>query len=241
MLIAQAWPLPHTWLQSCHDHRMIPNSPENHPDPKTAVLEALARLGARFPLEQRIHAAPPPVRAAYAQVLAQWLRAIPPSAAAFDTGALAALVKLDAVVMEEHGLGCYPFSSVDTGIRVTLPTGTINAMCAIDALAIARLARARTRIDATCITCAATIAFQVEENGGLDHDQAKMARVIWQHAGTTHTSCSQGLCRSIRFLCRTCPQPETGECFTLPQAAAIGNAFFRFQSALLASDAGPAT
>jgi Alkylmercury lyase len=241
MLIAQAWPLPHTWLQSCHNQRMIPNSPENHPDPKTVVLEALARLCTRFPLEQRIHAAPQSVRAAYVQVLAQWLRAIPPSAAAFDTGVLAALVKLDAVVMEEHGLGCYPFSSVDTGIRVALPSGTINAMCAIDALAIARLARARTRIDATCTSCAATIAFQVEENGGLDHDQVEMARVIWQHAGDTHTSCSQGLCRSIRFLCRACPQPEDSECFTLPQAAAIGNAFFRFQSALLAAHAGPAT
>jgi Alkylmercury lyase len=219
---------------------MIPNSPENHPDPKTAVLEALARLGARFPLEQRIHAAPPPMRAAYAQVLAQWLRAIPPLAAAFDTGVLAALAKLDAVVMEEHGLGCYPFSSIDTGIRVTLPTGTVNAMCAIDALAIARLARVHTHIDAKCTSCAATIAFQVMENGGLDHDQAEMARVIWLHAGSAHTSCSQGLCRSIRFLCRTCPEPETGECFTLPQAAAIGNAFFRFQSALLAAHAIPA-
>jgi Alkylmercury lyase len=220
---------------------MIPSSPENHPDPKTVVLEALARLRVRFPLEQRIHTAPPPVRTAYAQVLAHWLRATPPSAAAFDTGALAALVKLDAVVAEEHGLGCYPFSSVDTGIRVALPSGTINAMCAIDALAIARLARARTRIDATCTSCVATIAFQVEENGGLDHDQVEMARVIWQQAGTTHTSCSQGLCRSIRFLCRACPEPETGECFTLPQATAIGNAFFRFQSALLAAHAGPAT
>jgi len=181
------------------------------------------------------------VRAAYAQVLAHWLRTTPPSASAFDTGALAALMKLDALVAEEHGLGCYPFSSVDTGIRVTLPTGTVNAMCAIDALAIARLARVRTRIDATCTTCAATIVFQVEENGGLDHDQADMARVVWQHAGTTHTSCSQGLCRSIRFLCRACPEPVASECFTLPQAAAIGNAFFRFQSTLLAEHAGPAT
>jgi hypothetical protein len=114
-------------------------------------------------------------------------------------------------------------------------------MCAIDALAIARLARAAVRIDATCTVCGTTIILHVEENGGLDHDQVEMAHVIWQDAGTTHTSCSQGLCRSIRFLCRACPPPECGEHFTLPQAAAIGNAFFRFQSALLAAHAGPAT
>jgi len=220
---------------------MIPNLSINRPDPKTVVLDALARLRAVFPLEARILAAAEPVCATYAQVLTHWLRATPSSAAAFDADALAALVRLDTVVLEEHGLGCYPFSTVDTGIHVTLPGGTVNAMCAIDALAIARLTRARTRIDAACTTCGASIGFEVEENGGLDHDQVEMARVIWQHAGTTHASSSQGLCRRIRFLCRTCPQPEAGECFTLPQAAAIGNAFFRFQSALLAAHAGPET
>jgi hypothetical protein len=39
-------------------------------------------------------------------------------------------------------------------------------------------------------------------------------------------------------LCGTCPKPEADEHFTLPQAAAIGNAFFRFQAALLATHGG---
>jgi len=202
--------------------------PSRH-DPKAKVLEGLARLRAQFPLEQRLHAAPEQVRATYADVLTHWLRATPPPVSAFDAITLAALVKLDAVVPEEKGLGCYPFSTIDTGIHVSLTGGPVHAMCAIDALAIARLARARIRIDAACATCGTTIDLHVEENGGLDHDQVEIAHVIWQDAGTTQTSCSQGLCRSIRFLCRACPPPECGEHFTLPQAAAIGNAFFRFQ------------
>lgn len=214
--------------------------PKDRTPAQARVLEGLAHLRALFPLEQRIHASPQPVRAAYARVLAHWLRATPPSAAAFDTNALAALAKLDAVVPGEQGLGCYPFSSIDTGIRVTLPGGAVNAMCAIDALSIARLARASIHIEANCVACNSAIACRVEENGGLDHDQVEMARVVWQHTVDTHTSCSQGLCRNIRFLCRACPEPETGEHFTLPQAAAIGNAFFRFQSALLAAHAGRA-
>ncbi len=231
--------------------------PQDRADAKTQVLNGLARLRAAFPLEQRLLDAAPAARATYVQLLRYWLRALPPPSAAFDNKLLVQLAQLDAVVPEEHGLGCYPFSCVDTGIHVTLPTGTVNAMCAIDALAIARLARARTQIDAACTTCGTSIAFEVEENGGLDHDQVEMARVIWLHAGTTDTSCSQGLCRRIRFLCRACPQaeelllrlphfrhpwrsPEAGEHFTLPQAAAIGNAFFRFQSALLAEHAGAA-
>ncbi len=199
--------------------------------------------------------AAPAARAAYAQLLHHWLRARTPSSTAIDAELLAELARLDAVVPEQYGLGCYPFSSVDTGIRVTLPGGAVHAMCAIDALAIARLARAPTHIESSCVACGSAIACRVVENGGLDHDQAEMARVVWQHTGNTHTSCSQGLCRNIRFLCRACPEaeepllrlphfrhpwrsPENGEYFTLPQATAIGNAFFGFQSALLAARAG---
>ncbi len=217
--------------------RMTPNPLQDRADPKTAVLEALARLRAAFPLEQRIRDATPVVRATYAQVLTHWLRAMPPSTCALNTGALSALVRLDAVVADEYGLGCYPFSTHNTGIRVSLPNGTIHAMCAIDALAIARLARVRTGIDASCASCGATVAIRVEENGGLDHEQAEATRVIWQHAGDAHTSASLGLCRHIRFLCNACPVPEASEHFSLPQAAAIGNAFFGFQTVLLAAHA----
>ena len=96
------------------------------------------------------------------------------------------------------------------------------------------------RIHPACASYAAAIAFPVEENGGLGHDQTEMARVIWRQAGGAQTSCSRGLCRQIRFLCRACPEPQASECFTLPQAAAIGNAFFHFQPALLAAHTGQA-
>ena len=214
--------------------------PKDRTPAQARVLEGLAHLRAAFPLEQRILNAAPAVRAAYAQLLHHWLRGQTPPSAAIDAELLAELARLDAVVPEVRGLGCYPFSSVDTGIRVTLPGGTVHAMCAIDALAIARLARASIHIESNCVACGSAIACRVEENGGLDHDQVEMARVVWQHAVITHGSCSQGLCRNIRFLCRACPEAETGENFTLPQAAAIGNAFFRFQSALLAAHDGRA-
>jgi len=220
---------------------MALTTPMNHTPAQARVLEGLARLRTLFPLEERLRHAPQPVHVAYAQLLGAWLRAQPSAAATLDTGALAALAALDAVVQEEQGLGCYPFSTIDTGIRVTLPGGVVNAMCAIDALAIARLARTCTRIQSLCAACAASITILNEENGGLDHDQVDVARVIWQDAKPTQSSCSQGLCRHIRFLCPACAVPETGELFTLPQAAAIGNAFFRFQQTLLTEQNGQAT
>jgi len=143
------------------------------------------------------------------------------------------LARLDAIVPEKYGLGCYPFSARDTGILVTLPAGAVNAMCAIDALAVARVAGVAVQVHAACETCGTPVSCRVQENGGLDHDQADRARVFWQGACATEGSCSQGLCRNIRFLCAACAAPGAGDVYTLPQAAAIGNAFFGFQQALL--------
>lgn len=231
-------PLAHTGLPLRYDRRMTSSIVKNRPDPKTVVLDALARLRALFPLEARLLAASATTRKVYAQVLAQWLQTPPPIASAFDADALAQLLGFDAVVVEDQGLGCYPFSTNTDRPRVTMGNRVVHAMCAIDALAIARLARTRTRITAECMICAAPIALVVEENGGFDHDQVELARVVWQQADVLHNSCSQGLCRNIRFLCPTCPDPEASQCFSLPQAAAIANAFFRFQSPLVATHQG---
>lgn len=211
---------------------------KNPPDPKSVVLDALARLRALFPVEARILAASAATRKVYAQVLAQWLQAPPPIASAFHAEAITQLLGFDAVVLEDQGLGCYPFSTDTNRPQVTMGNRVVHAMCAIDALAIARLARTRTGIAGQCRSCDAPIALVVEENGGLDHDQVELARVAWQQTQVLSSSCSQGLCRNIRFLCPTCQQPEASEVFSLPQAAAIANAFFRFQLPLLAEPRG---
>lgn len=197
---------------------------------RTAVVDGLERLRAAFPLEARVRGASPAAQAAYRGVLRAWLGAAAPQAAGLAADALAELLRLDAVVAEPGGLGCYPFSARDTGIAVRLAGGAVNAMCAIDALAVARLAGAPARIDGRCETCGTALAVEIEANGGLDHDQAQLARVVWFRAGGTHGSCSRSLCRNIRFLCPGCPPASPGDLYTLPQAAAIGNAFFAFQA-----------
>jgi len=219
--------------QSGNDPGMTPSVSNHRTETRSAVLDALARLRTLFPLEARLRSLSPEVRAAYTALLQQWLRAAPPLASAIDSRALSELTRLDAITPEDQGLGCYPFSAHDTGIGVTLPAGTVNAMCAIDALAVARIAGAAVQIHAACESCGTAVACRVEANGGLDHDQAERARVFWQATCSTHGSCSQSLCRNIRFLCTACAAPGAGEVYTLPQATAIGNAFFGFQHALL--------
>lgn len=208
----------------------------NRAELRNAVLTALERLRGVFPLEQRLTTVDAEARRGYAAILRQWLGGAVPQARDVPPVVLATLKQIDAVVATEAGLGCYPFSARTTGISVTLPQAVVAAMCAIDALAIARLAGARALVSAKCVLCHGPIQCRVEDNGGLDHDQADVARVVWLAAINPAASCSQGLCRALRFLCPDCRTPAGSESFTLPQATAIGNAFFAFQRALLRAE-----
>lgn len=209
------------------------NLPANRTQLKHAVTSALARLRVQFPLEARLAAAGDDERRAYKRVLEQWLQSTLPMPGLLAAEHLAALIRLDAVVATGEGLGCYPFSARPTGIDVRLPRGTVPAMCAIDALAIARLAGSPVSIAAGCAICGGAITCRVEADGSLDHDQAEVARVLWRNAAPTQGACADHLCRNLLFLCPNCEPPAGDECFTLPQATVIGNAFFSFQLALL--------
>jgi hypothetical protein len=204
---------------------------------RSVVLDGLDRLRAAFPLEARLLNADDALRGDYRTVLNHWIRGQVPPAALLPPERLAALQQLDAVVPDAQALGCYPFSARATGITVHWPattaTGTAAAMCAIDALAVARLVRAAVQIDSGCEQCGQTLSVRVEANGGLDHDQAERAQVAWLTHRSGQTSCSQWLCRRIRFVCNDCHPAEGSTRFTLPQAAAIGNAFFAFQQQFL--------
>ena len=208
----------------------MPTKPLTTPaDSKTTVLAALARLRAALPLEARLLAAPESIRVKYAQILSYWLNATVPPVSVIESAMLDTLVQLDAVVLEEQGPSCYPFSNTDNGMRVTWSASTVHACTAFDALAIARRVRATTRVDAACLVCGAAIACQVLENGGLDHDQVDAARVVWLAGPATDAAR-----RHIRFLCNSCAPPQASECFSLPQATAIANAYYGFQTTLLA-------
>ncbi|MDH4134025.1 MAG: alkylmercury lyase family protein [Gammaproteobacteria bacterium] len=206
----------------------------NRPEARQAALDGLARLRAAFPLETRIETAGQSHVREYTRVLTEWLRARVPPINFISTESSAALIALDAIVADELGLGCYPFSARPTGIVVTLPAGPVHAMCAVDALAIARLAESAITIDAPCAVCANPLHLRVEANGGLEHDQVERARVIWKAACHAPGSCSSNLCRSLLLLCPACEAPAGSTVYTLPQATMIGNSFFGFQRRLIA-------
>ena len=201
---------------------------------KAQVLLALDALRCLFPLEQRLKNATAAQRHAYNTILTAWMGGRTPVAALAETTSVQELARLDALVVGTEGIGCYPFSAKESAIQVAFHSVSVHAMCAFDALAIARLVAMETRITSVCAVCHTHLACTVEANGALPHDQAQAPRVIWRAEARAGEHCSLSLCRYIQFICPNCQAPDSAQLFTLAQASVIGNAFFSFQRTLLA-------
>ncbi len=197
------------------------------------ALLFLDKLRTAFPLEQRIEQAAAATRNAYGRVLIHWIEGKIPALDLLSPVELQSLSELDAIVPGAGGIGCYPFSIDDRGIRVRLGHHCVSAMCAIDALAMARLARTVSMVEARCVNCLNPVTCEVQADGSLQHEACGAVRVLWRNSVRNTHSCSDGLCRDLIFLCQRCMPPDGGECLTLPQATAVANAFFRFQHRLI--------
>lgn len=204
---------------------------------KASVLDAIEKLRNAFPLQRRIEAAPPAVRAGYAEVLRAWLReGKPPPVHIVATPLFQALYALDAVVFDEHVLGCYPFSARDRGVHVHYvdhPGTSVHAVCALDALAIPRLSRHAARVTARCAICRCHLSIDIEASGSLEHSNSLGTRVMWQRDARYGVRSCHGICTAIEFICRYCTPMPDALTFSLPEAAAVANAFFAFQRRLL--------
>lgn len=211
-------------------------SNESRLELKAAVKRALQKLGDEFPLQARIEGAQPTLQAAYAGILGHWVReAAPPAAVIVPQAVLDALSAMDAIVSDEQGIGCYPFSARKTEICVHFSRQSVHAMCAIDALAIPRMVRRASRITARCAVCRCHLACAVAANGSVETEDQnpEAARVVWEPGAGGGQACCIRLCAGIGFVCRHCTASPGALTFSLPQAAAVGNAFFAFQRRLL--------
>lgn len=201
---------------------------------KAAVLRAMQTLREVFPLQQAVEGANPALRATYARVLSHWAQqGTPPPRDLASNAAIQELVALDALVIDECGIGCYPFSARDTGIHVDFAGHRVAAMCAIDALAIPRLVRHTSRVMARCAVCRCHLEYVVAANGSLDGGNPQGVRVVWYADAVADGACCHIPCPGIRFVCRHCAELPGATGLSLPEAAAVGNGFFAFQRRLL--------
>jgi hypothetical protein len=201
---------------------------------RTAVLLAIQDLKEAFPLQQKLEQADTSLQQAYAGALTHWIRhGVPPAKEYAPAPLLAALHEIDAIVVDEHGIGCYPFSARHTDIQLNYAGMSVHALSAIDALALPRLVAQEARITSRCFACRCHITCSVEANGSVDGGYSEGLRVVWISKAATGAG-RYCLCEEIAFICAHCEMPREAVTFTIPEAAVIGNSLFSFQKRWLA-------
>lgn len=128
----------------------------------------------------------------------------------------------------------YPWSTSPSGHRVAIGAHALWALCAIDALAAARMYRTDASIDSACIYCATRIYVATALRGRALRTMSPPDAVVWYglaFAGCAAASC----CPSIVFLCSDAhleawlssrsPRPE-GVRLSMVEALEVGGAIF---------------
>ncbi len=196
----------------------------------TSITQGIERLRREFPLQARIEAAEIAARAAYRIVLQAWLEnGAAPQPHIIPLHCLNQLVELDALAVTESGLGCYPFSAVETGISVEYGSHRVNAMCAIDALAIPFLANTAATIIAACSICDLPVTVHADASGQITRNVPAGVQVAYRKLSQEHVACCNDLCPGIVFVCAECAAAAGESGMSVADAAAVGRQFFGFQ------------
>ena len=94
----------------------------------------------------------------------------------------------------------YPFANTPTEHRVQLYRQLVHAVCAIDALGIARMFGTNTRIESCCRACGGRIEVRTAQNGkALGHYRPAEAFVWYDFAYAQAAAAS--CCPAIAFFC----------------------------------------
>lgn len=148
------------------------------------------------------------------------------------------LVSRDLVVRDKGTgdvVGAYPLTTQATEHRVTLPQGTVHAICAVDALGAGAMFGADVAIESRCRACGAAIRIATKEGGTtLDH-VAPSTTVVWSGIRYKDGCAATSICTTIAFFCtdahleewRELNHPDTkGYRLTPDEAMQVGRAVF---------------
>lgn len=225
----------------------------------TDVLQSLTHLQNLLPLKKRQEALAPPLRMVHRAVLRSLAESGKPPRQAEIAAmlgskqsaihALATLGKNDLVILnapvtldekthqlvapkEIEVIGAYPMTTEKTPHTVAIYGHPVNAMCAVDALAMSLMFGQETRIESRCHVTGTPIRIRQKGREILDANPSPEIRVgiRWQSAccGAAHTLCTEMVFLKDAETARAWREtdPASIELFTLPEAIELGEAFF---------------
>ena len=207
------------------------------------LQNALDHLNEILPLRARQEQCPPPVKTLHQQILSSFVthgrvltKAEMAEIVADVPAALAQLHQYDMITISAAGdlIGAYPFTTSNRGHAVQVNGRQLYAMCALDALAIAPMFQAHSRISSRCSVTAAPIAISMVGEMVQHADQTADIYVgIGWTAANGSSCCADSLCTEMIFLRdqRVAEQwlsdhTEGREIFTLAEAIQFASRFF---------------
>lgn len=218
-------------------------SPPLRPDclPMTTIDRGLERLGGRLPLAERQRALPPRHAVIHRAILDSFARrgAAPARpelvemAGADPDVALERLAADDLVVLDGGTVvGAYPFTLESTPHRLVVEgTVEINAMCSLDAVAVAPMFDCDVEIRSSCAITGAPIRIRQRGSSVLDAEPSGLRLGIrWLQP----TGCAaHSMCREMVFLSdlETAatwrgPDPDAAGIYDLTEGVEFGERFF---------------
>jgi len=207
------------------------------------VEKALARLIGVLPLKEKQLGCGPEARDLHRRVLRSFVdRGIILSRS--EMAELVADVDQAATVLKENDMvvfscggepiGAYPFTMEDREHKVRVGGHTVNAMCALDALAVSPMFDMKTEISSNCRATGSPVFIRqsglIIENAGEAGDIR--FGIVWG-AASSCSCCANSLCMEMMFLRdgRVAEEwlsvdPGNREVFTLAEAVEFGARFF---------------
>jgi hypothetical protein len=173
------------------------------------IDRAVERLERNLPLRHNQMNLPQPLRRLHQSILRHYLEhGIAPRADELDYAGdcQSAIAKLGAekvIVLDSCGAitGAYPFVDERREFRVISKHGSVNAMCAFDALAVSSMFSLPTRIESRCRISGRGIAIEQDdaEIRVIAPDVEVFAAINWG-ARDAARSCSASLCTEMMFI-----------------------------------------
>jgi mercuric reductase len=144
----------------------------------------------------------------------------------------------DQIVLDETAdriTGAYPFTERSTGHRLRLGARELNAMCAIDALAVGAMYGQDVVIASSCRHCGTAVSIRTARRGLALESALPRDSVVW--AGTTYANncAATSLCLVLAFFCSddhlaawrgAGASGARGTRLTLDEAMQVGKAIF---------------
>ena len=207
------------------------------------VDQALARLIKVLPLQEKQQSCGAEVRELHRHILRSFVEQgriftkAEMAAHVTDIEQATAILKQNDMVVFSCGgepIGSYPFTMEEREHKVKIGEHTVNAMCALDALAVSPMFDVKTEITSKCRATGAPVF--IRQNGYQVENQGEVGDlhfgIIWAAAGSC-SCCANSLCMEMMFLRdgRVAEEwlsvdAKNREIFTLAEAIDFGARFF---------------